>query len=63
MRFFMGSSLIGGSHSLNLLLVQNWQAGQGERKGFWSVWVNGNWRVTFRFVGKDAEAVDYEDYH
>lgn len=28
----------------------------------WSVWVNGNWRLTFRFVGKDAELVDYQDY-
>ena len=35
----------------------------GKRKGTWSVWVNGNWRVTFRFNDKDAEAVDYEDYH
>jgi len=25
--------------------------------------VNGNWRVTFRFVGTDAELVDYQDYH
>ena len=25
--------------------------------------VSGNWRVTFRFVGVDAEVVDYEDYH
>jgi len=36
---------------------------KGARKGFWSVWVSGNWRVTFKFVGKDAEAVDYEDCH
>ncbi len=35
----------------------------GKRKDIWSVWVSGNWRVTFRFSGKDAEAVDYEDYH
>ncbi len=21
------------------------------------------WRLTFRFVGKDAELVDYQDYH
>ncbi len=35
----------------------------GKRKDIWSVWVNGNWRVTFRFNGKDAEVVDYEDYH
>ena len=25
--------------------------------------VSANWRVTFRFVGRDAETVDYEDYH
>lgn len=35
----------------------------GKRKNIWSVWVSGNWRVTFRFNGKDAEVVDYEDYH
>ncbi len=36
---------------------------KGELKGHWSIWVNGNWRVTFRFVGKDVELVDYQDYH
>ena len=36
---------------------------KGDRKGTWSVSVSGNWRVTFTFVGKDASAVDYEDYH
>lgn len=25
--------------------------------------VSGNWRVTFLFVGKDADDVDYQDYH
>ena len=35
----------------------------GTRKGIWSVTVNANWRVTFRFDGKDAEIVNYEDYH
>lgn len=29
----------------------------------WSIWVNGNWRVTFRFIGQDVELVDYQDYH
>lgn len=28
-----------------------------------AVSVSGNWRVTFTFVGKDADEVDYEDYH
>lgn len=36
---------------------------KGNRKGTWSVWINGNWRVTFSFEGKDAKDVDYEDYH
>ena len=35
----------------------------GDRKGTWTVSVSGNWRVTFKFLGKDADAVDYEDYH
>jgi len=35
----------------------------GGRKGTWAVKVSGNWRVTFRFTDKDAERVDYEDYH
>ncbi|MGB8714795.1 MAG: type II toxin-antitoxin system RelE/ParE family toxin [Rhodanobacteraceae bacterium] len=35
----------------------------GYRRGTWSVTVNGNWRVTFRFKGGDAEVVNYEDYH
>lgn len=36
---------------------------KGERKGTWAVSVSGNWRITFRFVGPDAEVVNYEDYH
>ena len=36
---------------------------QGARKGTWAVKASGNWRVTFAFAGKDADRVDYEDYH
>ena len=32
-------------------------------KDHWSVWVNGNWRLTFMFEGEDAVLVDYQDYH
>ncbi len=35
----------------------------GKLAGHWSVWVNGNWRMTFRFEGEDAILVDYQDYH
>jgi toxin HigB-1 len=36
---------------------------RGARKGSWAVKVSDNWRVTFVFVGKNAEDIDYEDYH
>lgn len=36
---------------------------KGELAGHWSIWVNGNWRVTFRFLDSDVELVDYQDYH
>jgi len=35
----------------------------GDLSGFYSVTVNGNWRLIFKFDGKEAELVDYKDYH
>lgn len=35
----------------------------GQMSGYWSIWVSGNWRLTFRFSGENAEIVDYQDYH
>jgi len=35
----------------------------GKLEGHWSVKVNGNWRLTFRFSGSNVEVVDYQDYH
>lgn len=31
--------------------------------GHWSIWVDGNWRLTFTFEEGDAVLVDYQDYH
>ena len=36
---------------------------KGKEKDIWSVWVSGNWRVTFYFKHGDAYIVDYRDYH
>lgn len=36
---------------------------KGADKGRWSVWVNGNWRLTFEFRDGQAYVLDYEDYH
>jgi toxin HigB-1 len=36
---------------------------KGNRRGTFSVTATGNYRVTFRWEGKDAVDVDLEDYH
>jgi toxin HigB-1 len=36
---------------------------KGKLAGHWSIWVNGNWRMTFTFDDGDAILVDYRDYH
>jgi len=35
----------------------------GTLKEFWSVKVDKNYRIIFRFIGEDAADVDYIDYH
>ena len=39
------------------------EALKGDRSGFYSVRVNGQYRITFRFQGGYADAVTCEDYH
>jgi toxin HigB-1 len=36
---------------------------KGDRKGIWSITVNGNWRIMFEFTAGDAYIINYEDYH
>ena len=36
---------------------------KGTDRGRWSVWVNGNWRLTFEFEDGHAYSLDHEDYH
>jgi toxin HigB-1 len=36
---------------------------KGGDRGRWSIWVNGNWRLTFEFRDGNAYVLDYEDYH
>ena len=36
---------------------------KGSDRGRWSVWVSGNWRVTFAFRDGQTYLLDYEDYH
>ena len=36
---------------------------KGQDKGRYSIWVTGNWRMTFEFDGIDVIILDLEDYH
>ncbi|HEY0720041.1 MAG TPA: type II toxin-antitoxin system RelE/ParE family toxin [Gammaproteobacteria bacterium] len=36
---------------------------KGAESGRWSIWVSGNWRITFEFKDGNAYVLDYEDYH
>ena len=36
---------------------------KGADRGRWSIWVNGNWRLTFEVRDGQAFVLDYEDYH
>ncbi len=36
---------------------------KGDLALHWSVKVNANWRITFKFENSDAEIVNYQDYH
>ena len=36
---------------------------KGSRAGQWSISVSGNWRVVFRFEGREVVDVDLVDYH
>ena len=36
---------------------------KGTAANRWSIWVSGNWRITFEFSDGNAYVIDYEDYH
>lgn len=48
-----------------LLAFPGWKLHQlvGARAGTWSLWVSGNWRMTFELDGKAIINMDLEDYH
>jgi toxin HigB-1 len=48
-----------------MMNVRGWRLHplKGQLKGFWSIWISGNWRIIFRFSEKDVVDVDLVDYH
>jgi proteic killer suppression protein len=45
------------------IITMHFHTLSGKFSGFYSVRVDGNWRIIFKFDGKDAILVDYLDYH
>ena len=39
------------------------EALSGDRKGQWSIRINGQWRICFKWNGSNAEEVEIVDYH
>jgi proteic killer suppression protein len=35
----------------------------GDKRGIWSITVNANWRLTFKFEEGNIYILNYEDYH
>lgn len=58
-------TLLNQAQSPQDLLVPGWRLHSltGNLNGFWSIQVDTNWRLIFRFVGPDVELVNYVDYH
>ena len=52
-------------HVEQIGLFPGWKLHQlsGDRAGTWSLWVTGNYRLTFLVDGEDARNIDLEDYH
>jgi toxin HigB-1 len=57
--------VLDGASESNQMNVPGWDFHplKGALEGHFAVKVNGNWRLTFRFLGSDAEVVNYLDYH
>jgi proteic killer suppression protein len=41
----------------------NFHSLKGNLKGFYSVHVNGNWTIIFKFESNEATSIDLIDYH
>lgn len=58
-------SALHSAETVEVMAVPGWDLHplQGQLAGHWSVKVNANWRLTFKFENGNAEIVNYQDYH
>jgi proteic killer suppression protein len=58
--------MLDAAHSLDDLKIppaNRLEALKGDRKGQWSIRVNDQWRICFKWRGIDAFDVEFTDYH
>lgn len=58
-------STLDSAETVNAMDFPGWSLHKlkGHLTNHWSVKVNANWRLTFKFENGHAEVVDYQDYH
>jgi toxin HigB-1 len=58
-------TLLNTAKNANRMDVPGWDLHplKGQLADHWSIKVNGNWRMTFKFENENAVLVDYLDYH
>ncbi len=62
---FLLAAIHGASTVYDLRTPPSWRLHElsGNLKDHWSLTVNGNWRIIFKFEQGNAYVVDYLDYH
>ncbi|OOH88982.1 Killer protein [Pasteurellaceae bacterium 15-036681] len=58
-------STLDSAETINAMDFPGWNLHKlkGNLANHWSIKVNANWRLTFKFENGHAEIVDYQDYH
>jgi proteic killer suppression protein len=58
-------TLLNTAKNANRMNVPGWDLHplKGMLADHWSIKVNGNWRMTFKFEDENVILVDYQDYH
>jgi proteic killer suppression protein len=58
-------TLLNTAKNADRMNVPGWELHplKGHLANHWSIKVNGNWRMTFKFENENAILVDYQDYH
>ena len=64
-RVFLVLDALHDANKIESLFLQTFRTHRlgGDRKGVWTMMVNKNWRITFKFEDGHAYDVDLEDYH